>query len=103
MNTNKSCNTVVILCAGSGNRLKPYTRSIHKALLPIDNQAIISKIINKFPKNFKFIIPVGSKKDQIEYFCKTVHKDINFQFVNVEHFKGKGSGPGLSLLKCKDT
>ena len=101
MNTNKSCNTVVILCAGSGDRLKPYTKNIHKALLPVDNQAIISKIIDKFPKNFKFIIPVGSKKDQIEYFCKTVHKEINFQFVNVKYFKGKGSGPGLSLLKCK--
>lgn len=101
MNTQNQCNTVVILCAGSGSRLKPYTNEIHKALLPINFKAILSKIIDSFPKNFKFIIPVGSKKDQIIYFCKTVHKEIDFKFVNVKNFNNKGSGPGLSLLKCK--
>ena len=38
---------VLILAAGKGERLKKLTQETNKALLPINNQAIISKIINR--------------------------------------------------------
>ena len=93
--------TVVILCAGTGSRMSPLTDGIHKSLLPYNFKSILSNIIESFPKNFEIIIPVGFKKEQIKYFCSIVHKDRKIKFIDIKNFKGKGSGPGYSLLKCE--
>ena len=44
---------VLILTAGLGNRLSNLTKEVNKALLPINNRAIISHIIEKFPKDYE--------------------------------------------------
>ena len=100
MNINK-IRTVVILAAGLGSRMKSINDKIHKCLLPIENKAIVSKIIDKFPKNTKFIIAVGHKKRQIINFCKIVHKDLNIKFLNIKNYSSTNSGPGHSLLQSK--
>ena len=97
----KKIRTAVILAAGLGSRMKSVNDKIHKCLLPIENKAILSKIIDKFPKNTKFIIAVGHKKRQIINFCKIVHKDLNIKFINIKNYSSKNSGPGQSLLQCK--
>ena len=86
-----------ILAAGRGTRAQS---SIHKALLPIENKAIISHIIEKVPG--KVIIAVGYQQELIKDYCLAAHPDREFIFVTVDNFDGPGSGPGHSLLCCKE-
>lgn len=93
---------VLILAAGLGSRLRNLTKKINKALLPINNRAIISHIIDKFPKNYEFIIAIGYKGDVVEEYCKLSHPNHKFKFITIDNIDGEGSGPGYSALQCKD-
>ncbi len=93
---------VLILCAGLGTRLKDLTKHVNKTLLPINNKAIISHIINKFPSDFEFIIALGYKGNSIKEYCNIVHPNIKFKFVDIENYEGEGTGPGYSALMCSD-
>jgi NDP-sugar pyrophosphorylase family protein/mannose-6-phosphate isomerase-like protein (cupin superfamily) len=92
---------VLILAAGLGTRLGNLTKEINKALLPINNRAIISHIIDKFPKEYEFIVAVGYKGDSVKEYCKLAFPTHKFTFVEVDDVDGTNSGPGYSALKCK--
>jgi hypothetical protein len=93
---------VLILAAGLGSRLGNLTKEINKSLLPINNRAIISYIIDKFPKDYEFIIAIGYKGDVVEEYCKLSHPNHKFKFITIDNVDGEGSGPGYSTLQCKD-
>ena len=40
--------TVLILAAGYGRRMGPFSRMVNKALIPYDNKPLISHIMEKF-------------------------------------------------------
>ena len=92
---------VCILAAGKGTR-NTAIEGLHKALLPVSNKAAISKILEVFPKNVPVVIALGYKSEQVKTYCELVHADRDIEFVEVENFSEPGSGPGLSLLQCKD-
>jgi choline kinase/mannose-6-phosphate isomerase-like protein (cupin superfamily) len=93
---------VLILAAGIGSRLKDLTKNINKAMLPIDNKAIISYIIDKFPKDYEFVVALGYKGDSLKEYCKIAYPDYKFTFVNIDNYDGENSGPGYSALQCKE-
>lgn len=93
--------TVCILTAGVGKRLGNYSNILNKSLLPLKKKAIISYIIENFPKKTNFVIAVGHFKNQVINYLKIFHPDKKFKFVNVKDYNSIESGPGLSLLKCK--
>jgi NDP-sugar pyrophosphorylase family protein/mannose-6-phosphate isomerase-like protein (cupin superfamily) len=93
---------VLILAAGIGSRLKDLTKNINKAMLPIDNKAIISYIIDKFPKDYEFVVALGYKGDSLKEYCQIAYPDYKFTFVNIDNFDGENSGPGYSALQCKE-
>ena len=93
---------VLILTAGKGTRLKDLTKDINKALLPINNEAIISKIIKSFPPDYKFIIALGYKGELIKEYCSITYPNLDITYVEVDDIDSKHSGPGLSALKCKE-
>jgi choline kinase/mannose-6-phosphate isomerase-like protein (cupin superfamily) len=92
---------VLILTAGLGNRLSNLTKEVNKALLPINNRAIISHIIEKFPKDYEFVIAIGYKGNSIQEYCNITYPSHNFKFINIDNIDGDGSGPGYSALKCE--
>lgn len=92
---------VLILAAGLGTRLESLTKEINKALLPINNRAIISHIIDKFPKDYEFVVAIGYKGELVKEYCKLVFPNHKFTFVQIDNIDGEGSGPGYSALKCK--
>mgnify|MGYP003630337344 CR=1 FL=1 len=92
---------VCILAAGKGTRNTKYI-NLHKALLPLGNKATISIIIESFPKDVPFVIAVGYKSEQVKSYLNYTHPDREIEFVNIENYDGPGSGPGLSLYRCKD-
>jgi len=91
---------VLILAAGVGSRLGNLTKNINKAMLPINNKAIISHIIEKFPKYYEFVIALGYKGDILKEYLELTHPEHNFIFVNIENYET--GGPGDSTLKCKE-
>ena len=93
---------VLILAAGLGARLGHLTEHINKAMLPINNKAIISHIISKFPKDYEFIVALGYKGKELQQYCQLAYPEYNFTFVNIDNIDGKDSGPGYSALKCKE-
>jgi len=93
---------VLILCAGLGTRLKDLTKHINKVLLPINNVAILTHIINKFSSDYEFIITLGYKGDSIKEYCQIAHPNLKFKFIDVNQFEGEGTGPGYSALMCHD-
>jgi NDP-sugar pyrophosphorylase family protein/quercetin dioxygenase-like cupin family protein len=92
---------ILILAAGTGSRLGNLTKNINKAMLPIDNKAIISYIIDKFPKEYEFIICLGYKGEELKQYCQLAYPEYNFTFVTIDKYEGEDSGPGYSSLQCK--
>ena len=76
--------------------------NINKALLPIEQKAAISWIIEKFPTDTKFVIAIGHKGCQVKEYLTLAYPNKMFNFVEVENFDGPGSGPGKSLLACQE-
>lgn len=97
----KRITKVCIPTAGSGKRLKYLTKEINKSLIDINYKPAISYIIEKFPSNSEFIIPLGHKGEIVKNFLKIAYPKKKFIFVKVKNFDGIGSGLGLSLLKAK--
>ena len=93
---------VFIAAAGLGSRLGDLTKNINKAMLPINNKAIISHVIEKFPKDYEFIIALGYKGKELKQYCELAHPDHKFTFVTVDKYEGGNSGPGYSALQCKE-
>ena len=79
-----------------------YSTYINKALLPINKKAVISHIINQFPIDTEFIIALGDKGDQVQHYLTIAHPELAVQFISVDNYDGQGSGPGYSLLCCKE-
>ena len=89
-----------ISAAGKGTRMAGLS-AINKSLLPINYEAVISKIIEKFPKHLEIIIALGHEKEVVKDFIKIRHPDRKIKFVVIKKFSGEGSGPGLSLYECR--
>ena len=61
---------VVIPTSGIGSRLFKLTKNLNKSLIAINNKPAICHIIEKFPKNCHFVIPVGFKGHLVKDFLK---------------------------------
>ena len=91
---------VVIPTAGLGSRLKNLTRNLNKSLVSVVNRPVISYIIDQFPAKCEFVIALGYKGHLVKEFIDLAYPNRKFYFVNIENYKGKGSGLGHTLLKC---
>lgn len=98
MNNIKVC----ILAAGVGSRMGALSQNVNKAILPINFKAVISHIIEKFEKNIEIIVAVGHNKDTVIDYINIVHNDRKIKIVEIDKYVGPGTGPGYSLLCCRD-
>lgn len=91
-----------IVSSGKGSRLHQLTQNINKALLPINGKAVISHIIDKVPEDYDIIITTGYKAELLIEYCEAAHSNRNITFIHVPDYDNETSGPGTSLLKCKE-
>jgi len=98
----QSSNTVIIPTAGTGSRMGNYTKNLNKALLPYKDKPVLAHIIDNFPRDTKFIIPVGYLKQQIIDFCAVAYSDRDIEFLDIDDWTSDKSGTGYTLLQCKD-
>lgn len=99
MNTNYK---VCILAAGIGSRMQEFTRSFNKSLIPVQGKPAICHIIEKFPEDVEIVIATGYKKEQVIDYLTTAYSKRKLTFIEVDKFIGLGTGPGYSLLQCKE-
>ena len=92
---------VLILAAGLGSRLKHLTETKNKALIPIGNKAVISYVIERFPKEYDIVMAVGYKADSLIEYCQLAHPNRNFQFVHVQDWDNPKTDPGHSAFQCR--
>jgi NDP-sugar pyrophosphorylase family protein/mannose-6-phosphate isomerase-like protein (cupin superfamily) len=91
-----------ILTAGVGSRLENLSDHINKGLLPLDNKAIITHMIDKTPKEYEIVVALGYKGNMVREYCEAAHPDRTFKFVEVDKYEGEGTGPAYSINKCKE-
>lgn len=93
--------TAVILAAGMGSRLTRAAGVMNKSLVPLEDRAVLSRIIDRLPKGWPIVVAVGHLADQVETYLRLAHADRGVRTVRVEPYQGPGSGPGTSLLCCR--
>ena len=94
---------VCILAAGVGSRMGPLSQHVNKAILPINFKAVLSHIIEKFDDGVEFVIAVGHKKESIIDYVELAHSDRKVEIVEIDKYVGPGTGPGYSLLLCRES
>lgn len=91
---------VILPTAGIGSRLDYFTKNFNKAMVQIGDEPSISKIINFYPRYFKFIIILGYKQNHVKEYIKLAHSDRNIKFRSVFPFEGKNSSLTLTLKQA---
>ena len=90
---------VVIPSAGIGSRLDLHTKNFNKSMIQLGDTPVISRIIDSYPKNTRFIVITGYKGTHIKEYIKLVYPKKNIKIVKVDLFDGPGSGLSYSLSK----
>ena len=93
---------IVITCSGLGSRLGEYTEYTNKSLVRVGNKAVVSHIIDSYPKGTGFVITLGHYGDHVKQYINIAHPTLKVEFINVENYCGKGSSLGRSLLSVKN-
>ncbi len=88
----------VILAAGEGKRLRPFTETMPKVMLPVANKPILEYVFDAVKKSGidEIIVVVGYKKEVIMEYFKD-YKDIKITYVN----QTKQLGTAHALLQAK--
>ncbi len=88
----------VILAAGEGKRLRPFTETIPKVMLPVANKPVLEYVIDSVKNNGidEIIIVVGYKKEVIMEHFKN-YKGAKITYV----VQDKQLGTGHALLHAK--
>jgi len=91
----------IILCAGYGKRLRPYTETYQKTMIPIHGKPLLEYIINEV-KSAGFtnlIIVVGYRKEQIiDYFKNGEKMGLRIEYIEQKKLNGTGG----ALLLCEN-
>jgi NDP-sugar pyrophosphorylase family protein len=93
---------VCILAAGIGSRMDALSNHINKAVLPVNFKAVISHIIEKFDNDVEIVVAVGHKKETIQEYLDLAYPERKITYIEVDRYMGPGTGPGYSLLQCKN-
>jgi len=93
--------TVLLLCGGTGSRLGHLSEGFNKGLLPLGGKAIISHIIQCFPKDTHFVISVGHEQEKVVEYIHAAHPGLDADFINCDNISGEFAGPGYASWLCK--
>lgn len=89
---------IIIMAGGRGTRLKPYTNILPKPLIPIGEQPIIERIMNRFADygGKVFYLVINYKKEIIKaYFSESKH-DYTIKYI--DEIVPLGTAGGIRLI-----
>lgn len=93
---------VLITTSGIGSRLGELTDLTNKCLIRISNKPAISHIVESYPKTTNFVISLGHFGSHVKQYLELTYPENNFQFVEIDNYKGDGSSLGYSIYSCKE-
>jgi glucose-1-phosphate thymidylyltransferase len=90
---------VIIPVAGAGTKLRPFTYTQPKALIPMAGKTILGFILDQLMEAglTDFIIILGHLGNKIEDYIKEKYPDLNCQFVT--QLERGGTGHAIALAK----
>ena len=91
---------VVVLAGGVGSRLRPWTNSVPKPLLPMLDRTLLEHVVSSLPSNLvdEVVVAGGYKVDMIQEYFK--ERDAPFDVRIVPEDKPLGTGGALG--NCRD-
>ena len=91
---------VVVLAGGVGSRLRPWTNSVPKPLLPVLDQTLLEHVVRSLPMDMvdEVVVAGGYKVDQIKAHFDAADEQYKLQIV--PHHKKKKKGGALG--NCRD-
>lgn len=77
--------TAILLCGGKGERLKPFTENLPKALVTLNGEPLLQHLLKYLAASGikRFVICVGYKAEKIEYFIREL-KDPGWEVLIVD-------------------
>jgi len=92
---------LVIMAGGKGQRLKPYTNILPKALVPIGDITITERIINQFTEYNcqRVYLVINHKKNMVKAYFNDLEKPYGIEYA--EEMEPLGTGGGIALLREK--
>lgn len=93
---------VVITTSGIGERLGVLTKFTNKALVNVGDKYALCYIIESYEKDTDFIITIGYYGKIVKDFLILAYPSLNFTFVEIDNYYGRGSSLGYSLLQAKN-
>lgn len=90
----------VILAAGEGRRLRPFTETMPKVMLPVANKPVLEYVIDavKTCGVNEVVLVVGYRKEVIMEYFKDNYKNIDIKYV----VQDKQLGTAHALMQTKD-
>ncbi|MED6338923.1 MAG: sugar phosphate nucleotidyltransferase [Candidatus Thermoplasmatota archaeon] len=91
---------VVVLAGGIGSRLKPWTNSIPKPLLPMLDRTLLEQVIYSVPEGLvdEVVVAGGYKVEMIKSYFDTIDCEFEVTIVN----ENEPLGTGGALGNCRD-
>ena len=91
---------VVVLAGGVGSRLRPWTNSIPKPLLPVLDQTLLEHVVSSLPVDMvdEVVVAGGYKVDQIKAYFETADAPFDVRIVPEDEPLGTGGALG----NCRD-
>ncbi|OUX75943.1 MAG: hypothetical protein CBC19_10390 [Oceanospirillales bacterium TMED59] len=93
---------IFIPTAGVGSRLRHLTSELNKSLISVADRPVISHQIDFFPDDSEFVIALGFYGDLVRDFLHLAYPTHKFIFVEIDNYRGAGSGLSRTLRQCRD-
>ena len=91
---------VVVLAGGIGSRLRPWTNSVPKPLLPMLDRTLLEQVIYTVPSDLidEVVVAGGYKVEMIKSYFDSIDCDFDVRIVN----ETEPLGTGGALGNCRD-
>jgi histidinol-phosphate/aromatic aminotransferase/cobyric acid decarboxylase-like protein/choline kinase len=79
----------IILAAGLGNRMRPLTQTVPKALIEVGGRCMIGRIVDVLLDNHirTILVVTGYRAGDIERWLRLHYSDVDFQFLHNERYE----------------
>lgn len=89
----------VCLAAGKGERLKPLTNYLHKAMIPFSGVPFLAYSLEAFPAGTEIVVVVNHLRDQIEKYFGSNYRGRCIRYF--EQKNPRGTGDALAQVYYK--
>ena len=93
---------VLLTTSGLGSRLGNLTKFTNKSLVRVGDKAVISHIIETYPKDVEFVVTLGHYGSHVKQYLTLAHSDRKITFVEVDNYTGEGSSLLYSISLCEE-